>query len=102
MWRDGFRLDEVIRPPFVTPDLAETLLRAGKSLNFLRECCGDTAFEQSLAASALAAAAARLCHGKVIIAPLILLLNADNATSTIPAAITTMTLSVSEVQQSTR
>ncbi|CAL5229384.1 g12698 [Coccomyxa viridis] len=65
LWRDGFRLDEVIRPPFVTLDLAETLLRAGKSLNFLRECCSDTAFEQSLAASALAAAASQLSHGKM-------------------------------------
>ena len=64
LWRDGFTLDEVIRPPFVTPALAETLLRAGKSLNFLRECCGDTSFEQSLAASPLAAAAAQLSHGK--------------------------------------
>ena len=90
MWRDGFRLDEVIRPPFVTPDLAETLLRAGKSLNFLRECCSDTAFEQSLAASALAAAEAQLSHGKVILATLISLLNAYNATSTGPAAITSM------------
>ena len=69
LWRDGFRLDEVIRPPFVTPDLAETLLRAGKSLNFLRECCSDTAFEQSLAASALAAAASQLSHGKVSVPP---------------------------------
>lgn len=64
LWRDGFTLDEVIRPPFVSPALAETLLRAGKSLNFLRECCGDTSFEQSLAASPLAAAAAQLSHGK--------------------------------------
>lgn len=64
LWRDGFRLDEAIRPPFVSPALAQTLLRAGKSLNFLRECCGDTAFEQSLAAGPLAAAAAQLCHGK--------------------------------------
>ena len=65
LWRDGFRLDDAIRPPFVTPALAEALLRAGKSLNFLRECCGDTAFEQSLAASPLAAAAAQLSYGKV-------------------------------------
>ena len=65
LWRDGFRLDEAIRPPFVTPALAQTLLRAGKSLNFLRECCGDAAFEQSLAASPLAAAAAQLSYGKV-------------------------------------
>ena len=65
LWRDGFRLDEAIRPPFVTPALAETLLRAGKSLNFLRECCGDATFEQSLATSQLAAAAAQLSHGKV-------------------------------------
>ena len=52
----------------MTPALAETLLRAGKSLNFLRECCGDASFEQSLVASPLAAAAAQLRHGKVTIA----------------------------------
>ena len=51
----------------MTPALAETLLRAGKSLNFLRECCGDASFEQSLGTSPLAAAAAQLSHGKVTI-----------------------------------
>lgn len=42
LWRSGYRLEDALRPPFIPPALALKLLRAGKSLNFLR--CGPCGF----------------------------------------------------------
>lgn len=36
LWRDGYRLEESMRSPFISEALASRILRAGKSLNFLR------------------------------------------------------------------
>ena len=37
LWRDGYRLEESMRSPFISEALASRILRAGKSLNFLRQ-----------------------------------------------------------------
>ena len=36
LWREGYKLEESMRSPFISQDLASRILRAGKSLNFLR------------------------------------------------------------------
>lgn len=36
LWHTGYRLNEDMRPTFITRQLACTILRAGKSINFLR------------------------------------------------------------------
>ena len=36
LWRDAYVLDDAVRPSFVSPALAAAILRAGKSLLFLR------------------------------------------------------------------
>ena len=36
LWRQGFSVEDELRPPMVSRALAHKLLRAGKSLNFLR------------------------------------------------------------------
>lgn len=44
-------LDETQLPPMVTRDLAARILRCGKSIIFLRECCGDNSWVPSGAGS---------------------------------------------------
>lgn len=36
MWREGYRLEDSMRSPFISQALAQRILRAGKGLNFLR------------------------------------------------------------------
>lgn len=36
MWREGYCLEDRMRSPFISASLAQRILRAGKSLNFLR------------------------------------------------------------------
>ncbi|KAK9917451.1 hypothetical protein WJX75_004487 [Coccomyxa subellipsoidea] len=64
LWRTGYLLEEGMRPPFVSAAMADKLLRGGKTLIFLRECCGDAEFEQSLARTPMAAAASQLSYGQ--------------------------------------
>ena len=40
-WDQKFTLRDVMFPPFVSRSLAEDILLAGKSINFLRKLCGD-------------------------------------------------------------
>eukprot|EP01063_Lacrimia_lanifica_P012830 TRINITY_DN1953_c0_g2_i2.p1 TRINITY_DN1953_c0_g2~~TRINITY_DN1953_c0_g2_i2.p1 ORF type:complete len:815 (+),score=344.77 TRINITY_DN1953_c0_g2_i2:69-2513(+) len=40
-WENKYTLREAMLPPFVTPAVAEDILIAGKSINFLRQQCGD-------------------------------------------------------------
>lgn len=56
-WRDCWRLEPAKLPPFVPAGLATTILRAGKSLNFLRDACGDGAWTSAWAPGAVRAAA---------------------------------------------
>ena len=41
LWREGYRLHTVMLPSFISPSLAQRILRTGKSINFLRVCCED-------------------------------------------------------------
>ncbi|KAK1312967.1 hypothetical protein QJS10_CPA06g02256 [Acorus calamus] len=41
LWREGYRLQPSMLPPFIPRDLAHRILRTGKSINFLRACCDD-------------------------------------------------------------
>mmetsp|Transcript_8944 Transcript_8944/g.19114 ORF Transcript_8944/g.19114 Transcript_8944/m.19114 type:complete len:880 (+) Transcript_8944:124-2763(+) len=41
LWRHGYVINEANLPPFLSGQLANKILRAGKSINFLQECCGD-------------------------------------------------------------
>ncbi|KAG1679629.1 hypothetical protein FOA52_006146 [Chlamydomonas sp. UWO 241] len=65
MWRDGYAIDAAHVPRFLSPQLASKILRAGKSVNFLQECCGDVSWVQERAMSAHAAAAAAVSIGQV-------------------------------------
>jgi gamma-tubulin complex component 3 len=64
LWRDAYRLEPACVPPFITAELAETILRAGKSINFLRDACGDARWVQEWAPAAAGTAAA-LGYGQV-------------------------------------
>lgn len=47
LWQKGFYIRQSMLPPFITNDLAENILRAGKAINFLRECCNDRSWAQN-------------------------------------------------------
>ena len=65
MWRSGYAIDGSRLPRFLSQKLAARILRAGKSVNFLQESCGDVAWVQERAMSAQAAAAAAVSIGQV-------------------------------------
>lgn len=48
-WRDAYELGRHLVPSFISEDLARKIVRAGKSINFLREECGDVAWVQKAA-----------------------------------------------------
>lgn len=64
LWRDAYKLEPAKLPPFISRELAQTILRAGKSINFLRDACGDARWLQDWAPVAAGAAAA-LGYGQV-------------------------------------
>lgn len=37
LWREGYEMNEEMLPSFITKTLANKILRAGKSINFLRQ-----------------------------------------------------------------
>eukprot|EP00210_Caulerpa_lentillifera_P002528 g2425.t1 len=51
LWRMGYTLNTAMLPGFVNPSLAQKILRAGKSINFLRSRCGDVEWVQKQAAN---------------------------------------------------
>lgn len=65
MWRNGYAIDGSRLPQFLSQKLASRILRAGKSVNFLQECCGDAVWVQERAMSAQAAAASAVSIGQV-------------------------------------
>lgn len=65
LWREAYRLEPAKLPPFISTELAATILRAGKSINFLRDACSDARWVQEWAPCA-AEAAAELGYGQVI------------------------------------
>eukprot|EP00698_Gefionella_okellyi_P013895 TRINITY_DN383_c1_g4_i1.p1 TRINITY_DN383_c1_g4~~TRINITY_DN383_c1_g4_i1.p1 ORF type:complete len:668 (+),score=92.52 TRINITY_DN383_c1_g4_i1:925-2928(+) len=44
LWRRGYALRASMLPSFIGSDRAEKILRTGKSINFIRICCNDTAW----------------------------------------------------------
>jgi gamma-tubulin complex component 3 len=50
-WSGSYEVREELLPDFVPRALAARVLRAGKTINFLREVCGDTAWVQESAAA---------------------------------------------------
>ena len=45
LWSDRYRLRRSMLPAFISPQLAQQILVIGKSVNFIRECCHDGAWE---------------------------------------------------------
>ncbi|KAL9259817.1 Gamma-tubulin complex component 3-like protein [Drosera capensis] len=41
LWMEGYKLHTPMLPSFISRSLAQRILRAGKSINFLRVCCED-------------------------------------------------------------
>jgi gamma-tubulin complex component 3 len=63
MWREGYVLLHDQLPPMVDQDLAASILRSGKSIIFLRECCGDSSWAPWSGSGS--AAVAKLEYGQV-------------------------------------
>lgn len=64
LWRDAYRLELAKLPPFINTELAATILRAGKSINFLKDACSDAGWVQEWSPGA-AEAAANLGYSQV-------------------------------------
>ncbi|KAJ9543793.1 hypothetical protein OSB04_023500 [Centaurea solstitialis] len=54
LWREGYRLHSAMLPSFISPSLARRILRTGKSINFLRVCCGDRSWADAATEAAAA------------------------------------------------
>ena len=65
MWRQGYGIDQSRLPQFLSSQLASRILRAGKSINFLLECCGDVAWVQERALAAHVVALSAVTLGQV-------------------------------------
>uniref|UniRef100_A0A7N1A3W6 Gamma-tubulin complex component n=1 Tax=Kalanchoe fedtschenkoi TaxID=63787 RepID=A0A7N1A3W6_KALFE len=55
LWREGYQLHAGMLPSFISQSLAQRILRAGKSINFLRVCCDDRGWADAAAEAASAA-----------------------------------------------
>lgn len=55
LWREGYRLHTAMLPSFISPSLAQRILRTGKSINFLRVCCEDRGWAEAATEAAAAA-----------------------------------------------
>ncbi|KAL9233031.1 hypothetical protein vseg_008074 [Gypsophila vaccaria] len=55
LWREGYRLHTGMLPSFISPSLAQSILRTGKSINFLRVCCEDRGWADAATEAAAAA-----------------------------------------------
>ena len=55
LWREGYRLQAGMLPSFISPSLAQHILRTGKSINFLRVCCEDRGWADAATEAAEAA-----------------------------------------------
>lgn len=55
LWREGYRLHAAMLPSFISPSLAQRILRTGKSINFLRVCCEDRGWAEAATEAAAAA-----------------------------------------------
>ncbi|KAI3507647.1 hypothetical protein L1887_22636 [Cichorium endivia] len=41
LWREGYKVNHLMLPSFISKSLAHQILRTGKSINFLKVCCND-------------------------------------------------------------
>ncbi|KAL7582776.1 hypothetical protein Lser_V15G42467 [Lactuca serriola] len=41
LWREGYKVNYLMLPSFISQSLAHQILRTGKSINFLKVCCND-------------------------------------------------------------
>lgn len=57
LWREGYRLHAAMLPSFISPSLAQRILRTGKSINFLRVCCDDSGWSKAATEAAPATGA---------------------------------------------
>ncbi|XP_028787749.1 gamma-tubulin complex component 3-like [Neltuma alba] len=57
LWREGYRLHAAMLPSFISPSLAQRILRTGKSINFLRVCCEDSGWSNAATEAAPATGA---------------------------------------------
>ncbi|CAO2822126.1 unnamed protein product [Amaranthus hypochondriacus] len=55
LWREGYQLQAGMLPSFISPSLAQRILRTGKSINFLRVCCEDRGWADAATEAAEAA-----------------------------------------------
>ncbi|CAD6219030.1 unnamed protein product [Miscanthus lutarioriparius] len=49
LWREGYLIQSDMLPAFISPVLAQRILRTGKSINFLRVCCEDSGWADAAA-----------------------------------------------------
>ncbi|CAM6099365.1 unnamed protein product [Calypogeia fissa] len=49
LWREGYQLQTSMLPSFIPEPLAQSILRTGKSINFLRVCCEDQGWAKAAA-----------------------------------------------------
>ncbi|XP_009125660.1 gamma-tubulin complex component 3 [Brassica rapa] len=54
LWREGYNLHHGMLPSFISPSLAQRILRTGKSINFLRVCCDDHGWADAASEAAAA------------------------------------------------
>uniref|UniRef100_A0ACD5YHH9 Uncharacterized protein n=1 Tax=Avena sativa TaxID=4498 RepID=A0ACD5YHH9_AVESA len=47
LWREGYLIQSDMLPTFISPVLAQRILRTGKSINFLRVCCDDNGWAEA-------------------------------------------------------
>ncbi|CAL5081701.1 unnamed protein product [Urochloa decumbens] len=52
LWREGYLIQSDMLPSFISPVLAQRILRTGKSINFLRVCCDDSGWADAAAEAA--------------------------------------------------
>ncbi|XP_062199147.1 gamma-tubulin complex component 3-like [Phragmites australis] len=52
LWREGYLIQSDMLPAFISPVLAQRILRTGKSINFLRVCCDDNGWADAAAEAA--------------------------------------------------
>lgn len=52
VWEQKYKLQEAMRPSIMTPDFTNRVYLIGKSLNFIRYACGDSAWVESYSKSA--------------------------------------------------
>eukprot|EP00803_Ostreobium_quekettii_P003739 evm.model.scf_156.5 EVM.evm.TU.scf_156.5 scf_156:43972-47321(-) len=63
LWRDGYHINYAMLPAYVSEQLARQILRAGKTINFLRERCDDVEWVQERASEAQASGRMSMTYG---------------------------------------